>query len=72
MMSLDITARPDQAIIGDVIVLTKPIGTQIAVNSHQWLDQVTHTVHYSVHKYFVISQNTGAKLNMLLLKRKVE
>ena len=25
---------------GDVIVLTKPLGTQIAVNAHQWLDQV--------------------------------
>lgn len=26
----------DQAQIGDVIVLTKPLGTQIAVNVHQW------------------------------------
>ena len=25
---------------GDVIVLTKPLGTQIAVNAHQWIDQV--------------------------------
>ena len=36
-----ITGRPDQATAGDVIVLTKPIGTQIAVNAHQWMDQVT-------------------------------
>jgi len=32
--------RPDEAVEGDVIVLTKPLGTQIAVNAHQWLDQV--------------------------------
>lgn len=29
---------PDNAIIGDVLVLTKPLGTQVAVNAHQWLD----------------------------------
>jgi len=29
---------PDGATDGDVIVLTKPLGTQIAVNAHQWLD----------------------------------
>lgn len=23
---------------GDVLVLTKPLGTQIAVNAHQWLE----------------------------------
>ncbi len=28
---------------GDVIVLTKPIGTQIAVNAHQWLEDVSTT-----------------------------
>ena len=32
--------NPDQAIEGDVIVLTKPLGTQIAVNAYQWLKQV--------------------------------
>ena len=30
---------PDGACEGDVIVLTKPLGTQIAVNAHQWMDQ---------------------------------
>lgn len=30
---------PDGACQGDVIVLTKPLGTQIAVNAHQWMDQ---------------------------------
>lgn len=30
---------------GDVLVLTKPLGTQVAVNAHQWLDQVSHRSH---------------------------
>jgi len=30
---------PDNAEVGDVLVLTKPLGTQIAVNAHQWLDK---------------------------------
>ncbi|KYQ60748.1 Selenide, water dikinase [Trachymyrmex zeteki] len=31
--------EPDNAVVGDVLVLTKPLGTQVAVNAHQWLDQ---------------------------------
>ncbi|XP_019559050.2 inactive selenide, water dikinase-like protein [Aedes albopictus] len=30
---------PDNAVVGDVLVLTKALGTQVAVNAHQWLDQ---------------------------------
>ncbi|NXF42350.1 SPS1 dikinase, partial [Nyctibius bracteatus] len=30
--------RPDSAVPGDVLVLTKPLGTQVAVSAHQWLD----------------------------------
>lgn len=30
---------PDQAKAGDVLVLTKPLGTQIAVNAHQWSEE---------------------------------
>lgn len=30
---------PNQAKVGDVIVLTKPLGTQIAVNAHQWIEE---------------------------------
>lgn len=30
---------PDGACVGDALVLTKPLGTQIAVNAHQWMDQ---------------------------------
>ncbi|XP_028979914.1 selenide, water dikinase 2 [Esox lucius] len=29
---------PDSAVPGDVLVLTKPLGTQVAVNAHQWMD----------------------------------
>merc|ERR1739844_774070 len=29
---------PDNAVVGDVLVLTKPLGTQVAVNAYQWLD----------------------------------
>ncbi|KAF6027889.1 hypothetical protein EB796_013790 [Bugula neritina] len=29
---------PHNAVEGDVLVLTKPLGTQIAVNIHQWMD----------------------------------
>ncbi|XP_040297968.1 selenide, water dikinase 2-like isoform X1 [Bufo bufo] len=29
---------PQNAVPGDVLVLTKPLGTQVAVNAHQWLD----------------------------------
>lgn len=32
--------RPDNAVPGDVLVLTKPLGTQVAVAVHQWLDIV--------------------------------
>jgi len=31
--------RPENAIPGDVVILTKPLGTQVAVNVHQWLEQ---------------------------------
>lgn len=30
---------PDAAMAGDVLVMTKPLGTQVALNAHQWLDQ---------------------------------
>jgi len=29
--------RPEHAVPGDIIVLTKPLGTQVAVNLHEWL-----------------------------------
>ena len=33
------TCSPDNAVVGDVLVLTKPLGTQVAVNAYSWLDQ---------------------------------
>lgn len=30
--------EPSNAMVSDVLVLTKPLGTQVAVNAHQWLD----------------------------------
>lgn len=30
---------PDSAVVGDVLVMTKPVGMQVALNAHQWLDQ---------------------------------
>jgi len=30
---------PDSALPGDVLILTKPLGTQVAVSAHQWLEQ---------------------------------
>lgn len=30
---------PENAVVGDVLVLTKPLGTQVAVNAYQWLEQ---------------------------------
>jgi selenide,water dikinase len=33
----DQIVRPENAVPGDVVVLTKPLGTQVAVNLHQWL-----------------------------------
>lgn len=40
--------RPESAVAGDVLVLTKPLGTQIAVNAHQWLEDID--VSLSLHK----------------------
>lgn len=38
-------SRPDNAVPGDVLVLTKPLGTQVAVAVHQWLDIVSSPLH---------------------------
>ena len=39
LMSRVFFHRPDNAVVGDVLVLTKPLGTQVAVNAYQWLEQ---------------------------------
>ncbi|KAI0240379.1 Inactive selenide, water dikinase-like protein, partial [Lamellibrachia satsuma] len=30
---------PDDAVVGDVLVVTKPLGTQLAVNAYQWIEE---------------------------------
>lgn len=35
----DQVVMPDNGEPGDLLVLTKPLGTQVAVNAHQWLDR---------------------------------
>lgn len=39
VVSKDEIIMPVKAVAGDVIVLTKPLGTQVAVNAFQWLHQ---------------------------------
>jgi len=34
--------RPEHLQIGDVVILTKPLGTQVAVNVHQWMELNNH------------------------------
>jgi len=31
---------PENAMVGDVLILTKPLGTQVAVNAHQWIERL--------------------------------
>ena len=40
---------PEGAQPGEVLVLTKPLGTQIAVNAHQWIDDPARLV--AVHRW---------------------
>lgn len=42
---------PVNAKVGDVVVLTKPLGTQLAVNAHQWLK--TNPTRYDTIKHLV-------------------
>lgn len=51
--------RPDNAVPGDVLVLTKPLGTQVAVAVHQWLDIVS-----TAHLFIVLGNKT---MNSLLI-----
>jgi len=39
VVTKDEVIMPENATDGDVLVLTKPLGTQIAVNAHQWIGQ---------------------------------
>lgn len=37
--SIELYFSPDNAIVGDVLVLTKPLGTQVACIAYQWIEQ---------------------------------
>jgi selenide,water dikinase len=61
---------PDGARVGDVLVLTKPLGTQIAVNAHQWIEKpemyekIAHVISKEdVIKAYNISSDSMARLN---------
>jgi len=61
---------PDSAVVGDVLVLTKPLGTCIAINAHQWLDEPERWARVKeiltedeVRKAFSRATDSMAKLN---------
>lgn len=58
-------SRPGNAYAGDVLVLTKPLGTQIAVNAHQWMDNVSRLFvpRFSDPSIFLINQTSDNALN---------
>lgn len=63
--------RPDNAEDGDVLVLTKPLGTQIAVNAHQWMEQPDRwkTISDCISKEGVIKAYQRAMSSMSRLNR---
>ncbi|XP_058057570.1 inactive selenide, water dikinase-like protein [Anopheles bellator] len=61
---------PDNAVVGDVLVLTKALGTQVAISAHQWLDQSERwnriklvVSEEDVRKAYVRSMDSMARLN---------
>uniref|UniRef100_A0A3B4C8T7 selenide, water dikinase n=1 Tax=Pygocentrus nattereri TaxID=42514 RepID=A0A3B4C8T7_PYGNA len=62
---------PDGAIPGDVLVLTKPLGTQVAVNAHQWMDipEKWNKIKLVISKEEVEQAYQEAMLNMATLNR---
>ncbi|KAF5903467.1 NF-kappa-B essential modulator isoform X1 [Clarias magur] len=62
---------PDGAVPGDVLVLTKPLGTQVAVNSHQWLNipEKWNKIKLVISKEEVEHAYQEAMLNMATLNR---
>jgi len=70
IVSDDEFIMPEHAVAGDVIVLTKPLGTQIAVNANQWLDKperwskISHvTSEEQVRKAYMKAMFSMARLN---------
>uniref|UniRef100_A0A672N7V7 selenide, water dikinase n=1 Tax=Sinocyclocheilus grahami TaxID=75366 RepID=A0A672N7V7_SINGR len=62
---------PDSAVPGDVLVLTKPLGTQVAVNAHQWLDipEKWNKIKLVISREEVEQAYQEAMLNMATLNR---
>ncbi|XP_027026573.1 selenide, water dikinase 3 [Tachysurus fulvidraco] len=62
---------PDGAVPGDVLVLTKPLGTQVAVNAHQWLNipEKWNKIKLVISKEEVQHAYQEAMLNMATLNR---
>jgi len=63
---------PENAVVGDVIVLTKPLGTQVAVNAHQWIDKPERwdriksvVTENDVRKAYQRAMNSMARLNKI-------
>merc|ERR1712032_794731 len=62
--------RPENAVAGDVLVLTKPLGTQLAVNMREWLHKEAKrdallelATEEEVNRAFSIAQASMARLN---------
>jgi len=57
--------EPVNAIPGDIIVLTKPIGTQVAANLHQWIDpaHANHIKHWPKVSSFVTKEDAVMTYN---------
>lgn len=71
IISYYLPIRPESAEVGDVLVLTKPLGTQVAVNAHQWLDQPERweKIKYSVTEELVRKGYERAMDSMVRLNR---
>ncbi|CAF3992318.1 unnamed protein product [Rotaria sordida] len=66
---------PENAIVGDVLVLTKPLGTQVAVNAHQWLENPDRwnriksvITEDDVRKAYQRAMNSMARLNKIVYR----
>ena len=64
--------RPDNAVAGDVLVLTKPLGTQIALLAYQWLDNAERwnriklvVNEEDIHKAYLRAMDSMSRLNVV-------
>ncbi|CAF0825077.1 unnamed protein product [Rotaria sordida] len=63
---------PENAVVGDVLILTKPLGTQVAVNAHQWIENPDRwnriksvVTEDDVRKAYQHAMNSMARLNKI-------